>query len=169
MSIAEFVASVQGARVIAAANGPTATQTATFVFENEDEELGATLALGGDPSLSVRSIDRTGDVIEDLGRALACYDEAFMIPDEHNKGPSFPANGLCAGDGWQRFSEVRDLFVELSDISEALQPPEAYANFIGIAEEPVAVLVHMLSANGCCLDCLLASETKVYSLSYGNS
>jgi hypothetical protein len=55
-----------------------------------------------------------------------------------------------------------------SDISEALRPPEAYANFIGITEEPVAVMVHTLAANGCLLHCVLAAETKVYSLSHSD-
>ena len=126
-----------------------------------------TLALGGDPPFSVFSIDRIGDVIPDLGRALACEDEDY-IPDEDNIGPNFPANGLCTGDGWQRFGEVRSQFAAPSDISEALRPPEAYANFIGITEEPVAVMVHTLAANGCLLHCVLAAETKVYSLSHSD-
>jgi hypothetical protein len=137
-----------------------------FVLE-EDEDLQVTLALGGDPPFSVFSIDRIGDVIPDLGRALACEDEDY-IPDEDNIGPNFPANGLCTGDGWQRFGEVRSQFAAPSDISEALRPPEAYANFIGITEEPVAVMVHTLAANGCLLHCVLAAETKVYSLSHSD-
>ena len=38
MSIAEFVASVQQAKLVAEANGPGATQASVFVLE-EDEDL----------------------------------------------------------------------------------------------------------------------------------
>ena len=48
MSIAEFVASVQQAKLVAEANGPGATQASVFLFVlEEDEDLQVTLSCIG--------------------------------------------------------------------------------------------------------------------------
>ncbi|CAE8741735.1 unnamed protein product, partial [Polarella glacialis] len=113
----------------------------------------------------------------DLGRALALADERQTRGMDQVCGlaectdtSTFEHNGMhgTASDAWACFGKILACFVDKQELTEEMQNPEAYAKFIGIMEQPVAVLMYNLAVNGCWLECLVCTETKVYQLVYSN-
>uniref|UniRef100_A0A7S2XYC9 Uncharacterized protein n=1 Tax=Fibrocapsa japonica TaxID=94617 RepID=A0A7S2XYC9_9STRA len=134
----------------------------------DDEERADKLNIGGDPTLDVKKLVRKfSDPIKDLGyaRVLLRDEEEYGIGEidksyeDLYSPPSSPS--------WSKFEAVRDYFA-MNDLDPDMQSPAAYAAFIGILEEPIAVLVRTAWGNGCCLKALLCTEGHVYVIKSTN-